>query len=117
MARALKVCARPGCPNVTTLGRCAECRAAADKARGTAAQRGYTGRGHQVFRRAVLLRDPICVVCGVAFSTVADHYPLSRRDLVELGLDPNAPDRGRGVCKPCHDRSTAVHQPGGWNAT
>jgi 5-methylcytosine-specific restriction protein A len=116
MARALKVCARPGCPNVTASGRCADCTAAADKARGSATQRGYNSRGHQAFRRAVLLRDPICVACHAAVSTVADHHPVSRRDLLSLGLNANDPERGRGVCKRCHDRSTAVAQPGGWNA-
>ncbi|QDY11401.1 hypothetical protein FJK98_02390 [Micromonospora sp. HM134] len=49
-------------------------------------------------------------------STVADHWPLSRRELVDAGLDANDPTRGRGLCKGCHDRHTSVAQPGGWNA-
>jgi 5-methylcytosine-specific restriction protein A len=52
----------------------------------------------------------------VAFATVADHYPLSRKELIDAGLDPNDPQHGRGLCKPCHDRETAQNQPGGWNA-
>lgn len=115
MARALKVCARSSCPNLTVSGRCSECRATADRARGTATQRGYNSGGHKAFRRAVLLRDPICAECQRAVSTVADHHPVNRRDLQSAGLDPDDPRRGRGVCKPCHDRSTAVNQPGGWH--
>ena len=111
------VCSVPGCPTYVERGqgRCDEHRRHADRARGTAAQRGYTGRGHRGFRAAVLDRDPICVECRLAPATVADHYPKSRRELVEAGLDPNDPTRGRGLCKTCHDRETARHQPGGWN--
>lgn len=114
----MRVCSVNGCPNLypTNQGsRCSEHRAAADQRRGTAAQRGYTGRGHQTFRNAVLNRDPICVLCGIAQSTVADHYPRSRKELTDLHMDPNDPDNGRGLCKTCHDRETATHQPGGWN--
>lgn len=117
MARALKVCTgRPGkrCTNLVAKGRCPDCSSEADRERGTATQRGYNSAGHRRFRRAVLARDPICP-CG-SIATVADHYPLSRRQLVEQGLDPNASERGRGLCKTCHDRSTVKLQPGGWSA-
>lgn len=113
---ALKPCSTPGCPTLVPKGRsrCDTCTTTADKARGTAAQRGYTSRGHRTFRDAVLARDPICKLCYRRPSTVADHYPLSRRELVDAGLNPNDPTRGRGLCKPCHDTETAKHQPGGW---
>jgi 5-methylcytosine-specific restriction enzyme A len=116
--RAMKVCSTPTCPALvpTGTGQCDRCQAERDRARGTAAQRGYTSRGHQRFRRTVLQCDPVCVVCRTAPSTVADHYPLSRRQLVDARLDPDNPDRGRGVCVPCHGKETAMHQPGGWNA-
>lgn len=114
MSRASRICSKPGCPTLTTDGRCTEHQRAADRARGTARERGYNTREHRTFRTAVLDRDPICTLCRLAASTVADHFPTSRRDLLTLGLDPNDPDRGRGLCKRCHDRQTAVHQPGGW---
>jgi 5-methylcytosine-specific restriction protein A len=118
MPRARRVCSRPGCPTLTTTtSRCQPCTREADTARGTAAQRGYTSSGHQQFREAVLARDPICKLCRRTRSTVADHHPVSRRDLETQGLDPNDPTRGRGLCKPCHDRSTAREQPGGWNTS
>lgn len=111
------MCSTPGCPTIHPgTGRCPECAAKADKARGTATERGYNSRGHQSFRRQVLARDPVCTQCHAAYATVADHYPLSRRELIEQGLDPNNPDAGRGLCKPCHDRHTAQAQPGGWHA-
>lgn len=113
MARALKACA--GCSTPTPSGRCPTCKAKADRARGTAAERGYRSAGHRRFRELVLQRDPICVACQLAPSTVADHWPLSRRELVAQQLDADDPARGRGVCKRCHDRSTARHQPGGWH--
>ena len=115
----MRVCSKHGCPTIYPASdgsRCSEHRKQADKYRGTAAQRGYTGRGHRSFRSEVLDRDPICVECQIAQSTVADHYPTSKRDLIDQGLDSNDPDYGRGLCKPCHDRSTAIEQPGGWNS-
>ncbi|PJN24049.1 holin [Kitasatospora sp. CB02891] len=112
--RALTVCSVPGCPEYTAAGRCDDHRREADARRGTARQRGY-GRGHEAFRRAVLARDPVCVLCCTAPSLHADHHPLSRRELVDAGLDPDEPKRGRGLCQPCHSRETAQHQPGGWN--
>lgn len=111
----LRVCSTPGCPELTKGGRCATHRTEADRARGTAAQRGYNSGGHRRFRAAILKRDPVCVACEHQPATVADHHPISRRDLLTAGLDPDDPARGRGLCKPCHDRETAQHQPGGWN--
>lgn len=117
MSRAMKVCSVSGCPVLVPRGRCDEHRRQADTARGTASQRGYSSTEHVRFRAAVLRRDPMCVLCKTARATVADHYPTSRRDLLEQRLDPNDPDRGRGLCASCHSKETATHQPGGWNVT
>lgn len=97
-------------------GRCADCEAAAEARRGSSSARGYTSRGHAAFRRAVLARDPVCVACHRAYATVADHYPLSRRELQAQRLNPNDPAHGRGLCASCHGKETALHQPGGWHA-
>lgn len=114
--KAMSVCTVPGCPALTAGGRCPEHQRAADQARGTAAQRGY-GRQHRIrFRAKVLARDPVCVICRQEPSVVADHYPMDRRELVAKGLNPNDPQYGRGLCKPCDSRQTAERQPGGWNA-
>jgi len=115
----MRVCSVAGCPEIYPRGegsRCAKHRAHADRARGTPAERGYTSAGHtRRFRPHVLARDPICVVCDRAESTVADHYPRSKRELERLGLDSNDPQYGRGLCKRCHDSETARNQPGGWH--
>jgi 5-methylcytosine-specific restriction protein A len=113
--RALTVCSTPGCPEYTEAGRCADHRAQADARRGTARQRGYGGQHEKRFRPAVLARDPQCVLCKSRPSQHADHYPLSRRELVAAGQDPDDPQFGRGLCGPCHSTETAHHQPGGWN--
>lgn len=110
------MCSSPGCPEYTQGGRCDGCKQQAERRRGSARQRGY-GREHERrFRPAVLARDPVCVLCQSAPSVHADHHPLSRRELVERGLDPNDPQHGRGLCGPCHASETAQHQPGGWHA-
>lgn len=114
----MRVCSVPGCGEIypTSEGsRCKAHRREADQTRGTPAQRGYGGKGHAAFRRAVIGRDPICVMCRVRPSTVADHFPLSRRELIDAGLNPNDPQHGRGLCKTDHDRETARNQPGGWH--
>jgi len=133
MPRAMRVCscvgcpAHPGsCPETTTGGRCTRCNRAAEQRRGTARQRGYDRRHERRFREQVLTRDPLCVCedtghghgapC-LAPSRHADHHPTPRRDLVRLGLDPYHPRYGRGLCHPCHSRSTPQHAPGGWYAT
>ena len=115
----LRVCSRPGCPTLTDTGRCPACTTQADQRRGTASQRGYTSKGHQRFRTAVLTRDPVCVCTSdcdwhlgatecLAIATVADHWPLERVELVARGLDPNDPDAGQGMCARCHDHKTAT---------
>lgn len=118
MVRAGGVCSTKGCPEVTARGqsRCPDCAGRADRRRGTAAQRGYGGAGHDRFRRGVLDKHPTCVLCRTRRSVHADHHPRSRRELIAAGLDPNDPAYGRGLCPPCHSTETARHQPGGWNA-
>jgi 5-methylcytosine-specific restriction protein A len=114
----MRVCSIHGCANLypTTEGsRCRQHVKEADRARGTATERGYTSKGHKTFRSAVLTNDPICVVCQVREANIADHYPHSRKELIELGMNPNNPTHGRGLCKKCHDQETAQHQRGGWN--
>ena len=119
MARkSLTVCSTPGCAALTDGGRCSDCRRQAEQARGSASQRGY-GRTHENrFRKGVLARDPVCRLCGQAHSTVADHWPLSRRELVAQRMDADDPQHGRGLCASCHGKATQANegQRGGWNA-
>lgn len=121
MARAWSVC--PRCPElVAKPGMCTSCAAKADQQRRPAGN-PYSTPGHRRFREQVLAKHPRCVCpgdcgehdgwCGKP-STVADHHPHERRDLVTMGLDPDDPTHGRGLCKRCHDRHTARTSPGGW---
>lgn len=111
----MRVCSIVGCPTLYegTDSRCQVHQAEARAKR--VGNRVYSTAGHRAFRAAVLNRDPICVLCGIAQSTVADHYPIDRVDLVELGMNANDPAHGRGLCKRDHDQHTAATKPGGWN--
>lgn len=118
--RALTTCSTPGCPELTAGGKCDDCARSAEQQRGSATARGYGKRHRNHFRKTVLERDICCVLCRQAgkweLATVADHWPLSRRELVEQGLDADDPERGRGLCHNCHSKETAKNQPGGFNA-
>ena len=115
MPRARSVCNQVGCPELVRLedrGRCKAHQAPRDQQ-----HRGYSRAAHRTrFRPRVLARDPICRLCHRAPSEVADHWPLSRRELVAKGLDPDDPKAGRGLCRSCDGRQTATRQPGGWHA-
>lgn len=113
----MRVCSTPGCPTIYdgTASRCPEHETAAKRTH-WGKTRAYSSAGHRTFREAVLRREPVCVLCGLRESSVADHYPKGRQQLIELGLNPNDPQYGRGLCKPCHDSSTAQEFPSGWNA-
>lgn len=118
MPRALKVCSVAGCPELVPpgTGRCQGHTRQAEQRRGSARARGYD-RAHETrFRRQVLARDPICVLCWREPSAHADHHPVDRRTLVLRGEDPNDPKHGRGCCASCHAKETAKLQPGGWNS-
>lgn len=118
-----RVCSTHGCPTLHEgTGKCDGCRAKADKQRRPDGN-PYTTPGHKAFRETVLARNPRCVCpgdcghhtgwCGKP-STVADHYPTERVDLITQGKNPNDPRYGRGVCKPCHDAKTA-RTASGWS--
>lgn len=126
-----RVCSTPGCPNLieTPARKCDACaRAQRDRAR-TRGHNPYSTKGHQSFRRQVLARDPYCTcpgdsgrggcgkhhgLCGNP-STIADHYPYERTELIDMRLNPNDPKFGRGLCKQCHDVKTGKTRPAGFN--
>ena len=123
---AMRVCSTHGCPTQhTNVGKCPACRADAEAIRRPGGS-PYATRGHRLgFRAPVLARHPYCQCTGqcgkhdgmcAERSTVADHYPTERVDLITQGLDPNNPQYGRGLCTPCHNAKTAATKPGGWNA-
>lgn len=114
--RALTTCTTTGCPAIVDQpGKCDTCKQDAERQRGSARARGYDTEHERRFRRSVLTRDVVCVICRKALAVVADHYPRSRRELIDDGADPDDPRYGRGLCKPCDSAQTAERQPGGWN--
>jgi 5-methylcytosine-specific restriction protein A len=119
MSTRFRVCSTPGCPTVhNNAGSRCDIHESSAKRSHWDRTKAYNTKGHRIrFRAAVLRRDPICVLCQVRESREADHHPRSRTELIELGLDPNDPQYGRGLCTPCHSKETALHQPGGWNSS
>lgn len=115
-------CKTPGCSGTARPGKptCGGCRTRSNRGEGTRrgnpSQRGY-GAGHrQRFRMGVLARDRLCRICKRRAAEVADHYPLDRKTLLKMKLDPDDPDYGRGLCTSCHNKHTASvpEQRGGW---
>ncbi|AXG80453.1 HNH endonuclease [Streptomyces paludis] len=108
-------CTIPGCPELTTGGRCAAHEREATAQRVTPGTSAY-GRLWPRIRRAYLYANPWCVLCG-RLANVADHFPLSRRELLAQGvLNPDTPKHLRPLCVACHNRETARKQPGGFAA-
>lgn len=119
----MHICPTPGCPNLQpTPGRCPTCTTNAQRQRRPHGN-PYNTPGHKRFRAAVLAKHPRCTCTGCTHhtglcaqpTTTADHYPTERTDLITQGLNPNDPAHGRGLCTPCHSRTTAHRTPGGWN--
>lgn len=100
---------------LTNGGACPEHKRQREEQRGSASKRGYDV-GWQRKRKAYLYANPWCVLCG-RHANVADHWPLSRKQLQARGeANPDAPKHLRPLCKACHDSETAKNQPGGWAA-
>ena len=101
----LSACRSPRCPNAGgKAGYCAVHAEAHNQAVNTphrqAERAFYASPEWRALRYAVLLRDPICRLCGRCRSTQADHIrPRSQggRDTME---------NLRGLCHGCHSRKT-----------
>ena len=109
-------CSQSGCPElVSGASTCAAHSKQRDMQRGSVGQRGYDTRWKRR-RKAYIYKHPWCVLCAKP-ATVADHHPLSRKQLLAQGIaDPDTDDRLRPLCVRCHSIETAKHQPGGFAA-
>lgn len=108
-------CSIPGCPELTTGGRCPAHEREANRDRVSRGGAVYTTRWQRI-RKAYLYANPWCVLCGRA-ANVADHFPASRRELAAKGVpNPDASKHLRPLCVACHNRETARQQPGGFAA-
>jgi len=90
-------------------GRCQHCETTRDRARLSAAQRGYCSERWRSFRAIVLERRPVCAGCArvgvVRAATVVDHIvPVSGPD------DPTFLrfDAVQPLCVACHGKKTAT---------
>lgn len=112
----MKVCAEPGCPELTNTTRCPahmkQKRRAEDKRRPNARQRGYDARWQQT-RAQYLQAFPICQWPDGCLNPATDVH---HRD----GHGPRG-DRGhdfsnlQGLCHAHHSKVTAREQAAGWN--
>jgi 5-methylcytosine-specific restriction protein A len=102
-SKSLKPCSYPGCPNLTTGGRCPLHRK--PDTRPTATERGYDAEWRRL--RARHLRDnPYCVECAkfgkVEKATEVDHIIPHKGD-DSLRLDP---DNLQSLCHYHHSQKT-----------
>lgn len=81
----MRVCAMPGCPELTTSRRCASHRAEAEQDRGTRHERGYDAE-HEAIRAALLpaAYGTRCPLCG---EYMYPHQPLHLDHSVPLSVD------------------------------
>jgi len=113
----MRPCTSPGCQGRAASGRCEKCRSRQRKTWDRRRGRQYERYGPlwPIRRLNYLGENPWCLLCG-KMATVPDHWPIDRKQLLAMGVpDPDADEYLRPLCAPCHNRQTAVHQPGGWN--
>lgn len=65
----------------------------------------------QTIRRAILRRDPLCMMCHVIASAVVDHVIPARLYVAQGGSFWDKKNL-QGLCKECHDRKTATEDSG-----
>lgn len=117
--KALTVCSRPGCSELTPGGRCAGCRSEAERARGNARERGYD-TAWQRTRAAYLKTHHRCECDECAVLPYQQRPTATDVDHID-GLGPNGPHGHdpanlRSMAHAHHSRRTARDQPGGWAA-
>jgi 5-methylcytosine-specific restriction enzyme A len=89
--RAAKLCGQPGCSELVP------CPLHTRKPWEGSTRAQELPPDWQRRRRYVLLRDPVCTVCGEHVSTEVDH--------IKAGND-HSYENLRGICAPCHKDKT-----------
>lgn len=102
-----RFCVVANCPRFSVLGS-SYCQLHRNQQSGerreSASRRGYDRR-HQLWRKIVIARHPICTGCGERLSAVGDHI----RDLDTFApSDPAAwnLENGTGLCVSCHGQKS-----------
>lgn len=85
----LRVCAEPGCPELTNSRRCATHAGQHEQARGTRHQRGY-GRRHDAARAALLRQFIPGTACPKCKQPMWDGRTLDAGHSVDLRTNPDA---------------------------
>lgn len=112
--RMLRPCSTPGCPELTTQGKCEQHRRAEakrhDNQRGTRKQRGYDETWLRL-RRLVLKQEPLCRIClsqgKVVSAAEVDHITPIAKGGARLDMENLQP-----LCKSCHSRKTVAEDGG-----
>jgi 5-methylcytosine-specific restriction protein A len=113
--RVRKPCSQPGCSALTNGGPCDDHKRQRESQRDGTSSAYKTTRWQRIRKRFLYL-NPWCLLCAQQ-ACVADHWPVSRRDLVAKGeADPDAFKHLRPLCVSCHNQETARNQPGGFIA-
>jgi 5-methylcytosine-specific restriction protein A len=110
--KAPRPCCTPGCPNLTSAGRCGICTKGRERTRGSASQRGYAGKQYTAWRDEVITRDAgLCQCClslGIVEpGNVADHI-ISR----ESGGAQYDVENGQTLDARCHNIKRAAESRG-----
>lgn len=116
----LKRCSYPNCRNRVKSGRCDEHKRdkQQDKARGTAAQRGYNHRW-QIYRAEYLRHNPLCKMCNdkglLTPATVIDHI----KPVEDGQSDPLfwQASNHQPLCRDCHSYKTRVIDKRGFGSS
>lgn len=91
MAKARKICAKPGCPEIVDARLCLQHRREADNARGTREQRGY-GNAHRSLRKAFIPEHQAgTLICWRCREVILPTEPF------DLGHDDNDRTMYRGA--------------------
>jgi hypothetical protein len=96
MARARRICAKPGCPSVATSSFCPTHQAEAEKKRGNANARGY-GYQHQKMRAGIVKR----IEAGETVRCVDCRTPLTAASL-DLGHTDDRRGYKGAQCSTCN---------------
>lgn len=67
---------------------------------GTSQRRSRLPKNWRKLRAQVLARDPVCRICGIRESVVADH--------IQAMTDDHRLEALQGACEPCHRQKTAA---------
>ena len=115
LQRPLRMCAgSPRCPNRVTAGKCADCRRAGERQRGSAHARGYDSKDWKPLRDAYLAAHPLCVDClsennRTEAARAVDHVIPHQGKGDPLYWDPS---NLAGRCFHHHSQKTVRHDGG-----